>query len=189
MSYSGPRRKPPARSTYSPFSDDCGAGGGFLLSVFLRDGEDVYRTYYTTARGLDQNAFVTGILDLTMNGRQEDWEDSPPGWPQNATYIIPATMPLHSEAMGFGDSGRPIAWKAGETNGESNQSRRGVWTRFRSYGLGVADAEEVATRLDMRLFSCMTQRHKCSRTAASRQDLRLSGGRHAEVDCWNEDFC
>jgi predicted dithiol-disulfide oxidoreductase (DUF899 family) len=82
MSYSGPRRKPPARSTYSPFSDDCGAGGGFLLSVFLRDGEDVYRTYYTTARGLDQNAFVTGIFDLTVNGRQEDWEDSPPGWPQ-----------------------------------------------------------------------------------------------------------
>jgi predicted dithiol-disulfide oxidoreductase (DUF899 family) len=38
----------------SSFSDDCGAGEGFLLSVFLRDGEDVYRTYSTTARGVDR---------------------------------------------------------------------------------------------------------------------------------------
>src|SRR5262249_14658059 len=36
------------------FSDDCGAGGGFVLSVFLRDGDDVYRTYSTTARGVDR---------------------------------------------------------------------------------------------------------------------------------------
>ena len=46
------------------FADDCGAGGGFMLSVFLRDGEDVYRTYYTTARGVDRLLFVNNILDL-----------------------------------------------------------------------------------------------------------------------------
>jgi predicted dithiol-disulfide oxidoreductase (DUF899 family) len=68
------------------FSDDCGAGGGFMLSVFLRDGEDVYRTYNTTSRGVDRLVFVNSILDLTPYGRQEDWEDSPPGWPQNPTY-------------------------------------------------------------------------------------------------------
>lgn len=68
------------------FSDDCGAGGGFMLSVFLRDGEDVYRTYNTTARGVDRLLFVHNILDLTPYGRQEDWEDSPPGWPQHPTY-------------------------------------------------------------------------------------------------------
>jgi predicted dithiol-disulfide oxidoreductase (DUF899 family) len=84
------------------FAQDCGAGGGFLLSVFLRDGEDVYRTYNTTARGIDRLAFVTGILDLTVYGRQENWEDSPPGWPQNPTYIIPTTMELGSQAAGFG---------------------------------------------------------------------------------------
>src|SRR5712691_8219108 len=61
------------------FADDCGAGGGFMLSVFLRDGEDVYRTYCTTARGVDRLMFVGNILDLTPYGRQEDWEDSPPG--------------------------------------------------------------------------------------------------------------
>jgi len=68
------------------FSDDCGAGGGFMLSVFLRDGEDVYRTYSTTARGVDRLLFVNNVLDLLPYGRQEDWEDSPPGWPQQPTY-------------------------------------------------------------------------------------------------------
>ena len=68
------------------FADDCGAGGGFMLSVFLRDGEDVYRTYGTTARGVDRLVFVNSIRDLTPYGRQEDWEDSPPGWPQHPTY-------------------------------------------------------------------------------------------------------
>ena len=68
------------------FADDCGAGGGFMLSAFLRDGHDVYLTYNTTARGVDRLLFVNNILDLTTYGRQEDWEDSPPGWPQHPTY-------------------------------------------------------------------------------------------------------
>jgi predicted dithiol-disulfide oxidoreductase (DUF899 family) len=68
------------------FADDCGAGGGFMLSVFLRDGEDIHRTYGTTARGVDRLLFTHNILDLLPYGRQEEWEDSPPGWPQHPTY-------------------------------------------------------------------------------------------------------
>ena len=68
------------------FAADCGANGGFMLSVFLRDGTDVYRTYSTTARGVDRVLFVHNILDLCPYGRQQDWEDSPPGWPQYPTY-------------------------------------------------------------------------------------------------------
>ena len=69
------------------FAADCGsADGGFMLSVFLRDGADVYRTYSTTARGVDRLLFVHNILDLTPYGRQQAWEDSPPGWPQHPTY-------------------------------------------------------------------------------------------------------
>jgi predicted dithiol-disulfide oxidoreductase (DUF899 family) len=64
------------------FAADCGTDGGFLLSVFLRDGEDVYRTYNTTGRGVDRLMFRHSILDLCPYGRQEDWEDSPPGWPR-----------------------------------------------------------------------------------------------------------
>ena len=73
-------------SRNNTFADDCGAGKGFMLSVFLRHGADVYRTYGTTARGVDRLLFVNSILDLTPFGRQEDWEDSPPGWPQHPTY-------------------------------------------------------------------------------------------------------
>ena len=68
------------------FSKDCGAGGGFMLSVFLRDGTDVYRTYATTSRGVDRLVFERSILDLTPYGRQEAWEDSPAGWPQTPPY-------------------------------------------------------------------------------------------------------
>jgi predicted dithiol-disulfide oxidoreductase (DUF899 family) len=68
------------------FADDCGARTGFMLNVFLRDGDDVYRTYATTARGVDRLLFVNNVLDLAPYGRQEDWEDSPAGWPQHPTY-------------------------------------------------------------------------------------------------------
>jgi predicted dithiol-disulfide oxidoreductase (DUF899 family) len=70
----------------TPFTDDTGAGSLFQLSVFLRDGDDVYRTYATTARGVDRLLFANNVLDLTPYGRQEDWEDSPAGWPQHPTY-------------------------------------------------------------------------------------------------------
>ena len=68
------------------FSADMGAGGGFLLSMFLRDGDTVYRTYSTTQRGVDRVLFVNNVLDLAPYGRQEDWEDSPEGYPQHPTY-------------------------------------------------------------------------------------------------------
>jgi predicted dithiol-disulfide oxidoreductase (DUF899 family) len=68
------------------FAIDCGTDGGFLLSVFFRDGDQVYRTYSTTNRGVDRLLFVNNMLDLTPYGRQEDWEESPPGWPQHPTY-------------------------------------------------------------------------------------------------------
>ncbi|MFC6083213.1 DUF899 domain-containing protein [Sphaerisporangium aureirubrum] len=68
------------------FAEDSGAGGGFMLSVFLRDGDHVYRTYNTTSRGVDRLVFTNSIFDLTPYGRMQDWEDSPAGWPQHPTY-------------------------------------------------------------------------------------------------------
>ncbi len=56
------------------------------LSVFVRDGDDIFRTYFTSARGLEAVGSVWTFLDLTPYGRQEEWEDSPPGWPQTAPY-------------------------------------------------------------------------------------------------------
>jgi predicted dithiol-disulfide oxidoreductase (DUF899 family) len=77
---------PIASSRETSFADDCGAGGGFMLNMFMTDGSDLYRTYNTSARGADRLLFVNNILDLAPYGRQEDWEDSPPGWPQQPTY-------------------------------------------------------------------------------------------------------
>jgi predicted dithiol-disulfide oxidoreductase (DUF899 family) len=68
------------------FSQDCGSGPGFSLNLFLRDGAEVFRTYSTTARGVDRLLFVNNVLDLCAYGRQEEWEDSPAGWPQHPTY-------------------------------------------------------------------------------------------------------
>jgi len=68
------------------FAADIGAGGGFTLAVFLRDGEDIYLTYTTTQRGVDRLVFQHSIQDLLPFGRQQAWEDSPDGWPQHPTY-------------------------------------------------------------------------------------------------------
>jgi predicted dithiol-disulfide oxidoreductase (DUF899 family) len=77
---------PFASSRGTTFSEDTGAGGGFMLTLFLRDGDDVHRTYNTTQRGVDRLLFTHSVLDLAPYGRQEDWEDSPAGWPQHPTY-------------------------------------------------------------------------------------------------------
>ena len=61
-------------------------GEEHALSVFLRDGTTVYRTYFTSARGVERLGSVWTLLDLTPYGRQETWEDSPKGWPQSAPY-------------------------------------------------------------------------------------------------------
>jgi predicted dithiol-disulfide oxidoreductase (DUF899 family) len=61
-------------------------GESFGLSVFLRDGERVFRTYFTTHRGVEALGSVWTFLDLTPLGRQETWEDSPAGYPQTAPY-------------------------------------------------------------------------------------------------------
>ena len=61
-------------------------GESFGLSVLLREGEDVLRTYFTTGRGVEALGSVWSFLDLTPFGRQENWEDSPEGTPQTPPY-------------------------------------------------------------------------------------------------------
>jgi predicted dithiol-disulfide oxidoreductase (DUF899 family) len=61
-------------------------GEGHGLSVLLLDGAEIFRTYFTSARGSEGLGNVWGFLDATPFGRQETWEDSPPGWPQTPPY-------------------------------------------------------------------------------------------------------
>jgi predicted dithiol-disulfide oxidoreductase (DUF899 family) len=73
-------------SPEAPQPDAYQDGESFGLSVFLRDGDEVYRTYFTTARGVEALGSVWTFLDLTPLGRQETWEDSPAGYPQTKPY-------------------------------------------------------------------------------------------------------
>lgn len=52
------------------------------LICYLRQGSDVFETYWTTFRGVEAMDNNYRLLDLTVYGRQQDWEDSPSGWPQ-----------------------------------------------------------------------------------------------------------
>jgi predicted dithiol-disulfide oxidoreductase (DUF899 family) len=73
-------------SAGNDFAADCGTAEGFGLSVFLRHGDRVFRTYFTGNRGAEAIGTVWSILDRTPLGRQETWEDTPTGRPQTPPY-------------------------------------------------------------------------------------------------------
>ena len=52
--------------------------GLFHLVCYLRDGDRVFETYWTTRRGAEAMDYSYALMDLTVHGRQEPWEDSPP---------------------------------------------------------------------------------------------------------------
>ena len=52
------------------------------IVCYLRQGSDVFETYWTTRRGVEAMDNSYRLLDLTVYGRRETWEDSPAGWPQ-----------------------------------------------------------------------------------------------------------
>ena len=73
-------------SPETPQPDQYQDGETFGLSAFLRDGDSVYRTYFTRLRGVEAVGTNWTLLDLTPLGRQEEWEDSPDGYPQTPRY-------------------------------------------------------------------------------------------------------
>jgi predicted dithiol-disulfide oxidoreductase (DUF899 family) len=86
--------------------------GRMHLVCYLRDGERVFQTYWTTLRGVEAMDYSYALMDLTVYGRQESWEDSPPGWPQQCsitrTDAGPPAWPPLSEWPEW-PGGRPIA--------------------------------------------------------------------------------
>jgi predicted dithiol-disulfide oxidoreductase (DUF899 family) len=59
--------------------------GLFHLVCYLRDGDRVFETYWTKRRGAEAVDYSYALMDLTVFGRQETWEDSPPGCRTAAT--------------------------------------------------------------------------------------------------------
>ncbi|RDH79194.1 DUF899 domain-containing protein [Mycolicibacterium moriokaense] len=57
--------------------------GMMHIVCYLRDGDRVFETYWTTRRGVETMDYSLALMDLTAYGRQEPWERSPVGWPQD----------------------------------------------------------------------------------------------------------
>jgi predicted dithiol-disulfide oxidoreductase (DUF899 family) len=81
-----------------------------MLVCYLRDGDRVYETYWTSGRASEVMAPSYGLLDMTVYGRQETWEDSPAGWPQ----------PTGNTGQQFRQDGRPTAQWARLAAGRSD---------------------------------------------------------------------
>jgi predicted dithiol-disulfide oxidoreductase (DUF899 family) len=83
--------------------------GMMHLVCYVRRGNRVFETYWTTIRGVEAMDYSYALMDLTVYGRQEAWEDSPPGWPRHGhltrTDGGPPDWPRESPWPG----GRPTA--------------------------------------------------------------------------------
>ncbi|GAB3290472.1 DUF899 family protein [Parasphingorhabdus pacifica] len=91
--------------------------GLFHLVCYLRDGDRVFETYWTKGRGVEAMDYSWALLDMTIYGRQEAWEDSPAGW--------------------------PIGWEVNEDQYRTNGRPTAQWSRLeagRSDDLGTAGA-------------------------------------------------
>jgi predicted dithiol-disulfide oxidoreductase (DUF899 family) len=86
--------------------------GLFHLVCYLRDGDRVFETYWTTRRGVEAMDYSYALMDLTVYGRQEPWEDSPPGW----THEWPV------DGTNLRTDGRPIAQWSRLDTGRSERS-------------------------------------------------------------------
>jgi predicted dithiol-disulfide oxidoreductase (DUF899 family) len=93
------------------------------LICYLRQGSKVFETYWTTVRGVEAMDNSYRLLDLTVYGRQETWEDSPTGWPQTSVMSFLRSHESKTNFKGKQNShtdGRPTAqWsrlKAGHSD-------------------------------------------------------------------------
>jgi predicted dithiol-disulfide oxidoreductase (DUF899 family) len=68
------------------FDADFGVDEWHGTNAFLRDGDRIFRTYFVNNRGDEALGSTWSYLDLTALGRQEEWEDSPDGYPQTRAY-------------------------------------------------------------------------------------------------------
>jgi predicted dithiol-disulfide oxidoreductase (DUF899 family) len=68
------------------FDADFGVDEWHGHNAFIRDGERIFRTYFIDSRGDEAMGTTWSYLDMTALGRQEEWEDSPEGYPQTAPY-------------------------------------------------------------------------------------------------------
>jgi predicted dithiol-disulfide oxidoreductase (DUF899 family) len=82
--------------------------GRMHIVCYVRDGDRVFESYWTTVRGVEAMDYSYALMDLTVYGRQEIWEDSPPGWPQRRSITRTAAGPPDWPPVSEWPGGRPI---------------------------------------------------------------------------------
>jgi predicted dithiol-disulfide oxidoreductase (DUF899 family) len=103
------------------FDADFGVDEWHGHNAFIRDGERIFRTYFINGRGDEAIGTVWSYLDMTALGRQEEWEDSPEGYPQTRRYkwwnwndsYVPGTAP-DPEWVKVSDAGEAVFRRPGE---------------------------------------------------------------------------
>jgi predicted dithiol-disulfide oxidoreductase (DUF899 family) len=88
------------------FDEDFGVDKWHGTFAFIRDGDRVFRTYFINGRGDEVFVNTWNLLDMTALGRQEDWEESPEGYPQEPPYEWWSwhdTYAQHTPSRWFGD--------------------------------------------------------------------------------------
>lgn len=87
------------------------AGRHFGMRVcYLRRGDEVFETYWATGRGCENMGSAYDMLDMTVYGRQESWEDSPVDWPRKFYNTTSSQMRTNEKGEGVNrPGGRPIA--------------------------------------------------------------------------------
>jgi predicted dithiol-disulfide oxidoreductase (DUF899 family) len=83
--------------------------GMMHIVCYLRDGDRVFETYWTTRRGVEAMDYSYALMDLTVYGRQETWEDSPSGWPQECSIVRTGSGAPDWQPTAAWPEGRPIA--------------------------------------------------------------------------------
>jgi predicted dithiol-disulfide oxidoreductase (DUF899 family) len=68
------------------FDTDFGVRDWHGTNAFVRDGEAIFLSYFIDSRGDEALGTTWSYLDMTALGRQEEWEDSPEGYPQTPPY-------------------------------------------------------------------------------------------------------
>jgi predicted dithiol-disulfide oxidoreductase (DUF899 family) len=82
--------------------------GLFHLVCYLRTGDRVFETYWTKRRGIEVVDNNYALMDVSVYGRQEPWEDSPAGWPQHQTNVRTLTGAPEWTPLSEWPSGRPV---------------------------------------------------------------------------------
>ena len=87
-----------SESTFGP-DVDAAPGQGFAVNVFMRDGDTVYRTWHTNGRGTEQLSHAFPLIDILPWGRQEEWIDSPDGWPSDRAWSRQPPQSRHRQGL------------------------------------------------------------------------------------------